>query len=92
MARHVVGTVEEIPPGACKIVDVMGRSIGVYNVNGEYFAILNRCPHQAGPLRKGNVYGFLRSGAVGEYTYSRPGEIVRCPWHGWEFDIRTGQT
>ena len=92
MAKHVVGTVDEIPPGTRKIVEIAGRSIGVFNVNGEYFALLNRCPHQAGPLCKGNAHGFLRSGAVGEYDYSRPGEIVRCPWHGWEFDVRTGQS
>jgi nitrite reductase/ring-hydroxylating ferredoxin subunit len=92
MPKYVVGTVEEIAPGTHKIVEVGGRSIGVYNVNGEYFAILNRCPHQAGPLCKGNTYGFLKSGGVGEYEYSRPGEIVRCPWHGWEFDVKTGQS
>jgi 3-phenylpropionate/trans-cinnamate dioxygenase ferredoxin subunit len=92
MPKYVVGTVEEIAPGTHKIVEVGGRSIGVYNVKGEYFAILNRCPHQAGPLCKGNVYGFLKSGNVGEYEYSRPGEIVRCPWHGWEFDVKTGQS
>ncbi|MFN8633814.1 MAG: Rieske (2Fe-2S) protein [Chloroflexota bacterium] len=92
MPKYVVGTVDEIEPGTAKIVEVGGRSIGIYNVNGEYFALLNRCPHQAGPLCKGNRYGFLKSGAVGEYEYSRPGEIVRCPWHGWEFDVRTGQS
>ncbi|MDP8924303.1 MAG: Rieske (2Fe-2S) protein [Chloroflexota bacterium] len=92
MAKHVVGTVDEIPPGTRKIVEIAGRSIGVFNVNGEYFALLNRCPHQAGPLCKGNIHGFLRPGAVGEYDYSRPGEILRCPWHGWEFDVRTGQS
>ena len=92
MPKYVVGTVDEIAPGSKKIVEVGGRSIGVYNVNGEYFALLNRCPHQAGPLCNGLNYGFLKSGAVGEYEYSRPGEIVRCPWHGWEFDVRTGQS
>jgi len=92
MPKYVVGTVGEIAPGTKKIVEVGGRSIGIYNVNGEYFALLNRCPHQAGPLCNGLNYGFLKSGAVGEYEYSRPGEIVRCPWHGWEFDVRTGQS
>jgi len=92
MPKYVVGTVDEIGPGTHKIVEVGGRSIGVYNINGEYFAILNRCPHQAGPLCKGNTYGLLKAGGVGEFEYSRPGEIVRCPWHGWEFDVRTGQS
>ena len=88
MARYVVGTVDEIQPGTRKIVDAGGRSIGVFNVNGEYFAILNRCPHQAGPLCKGNTHGLLHADTPGEYHYSRPGEILRCPWHGWEFDRR----
>ena len=92
MARYVVGTLEEIPPGTRKIVDVGGRSIGVFNIGGEFFALLNRCPHQAGPLCRGRLSGFLRSAQPGEYVYSRPGEILRCPWHGWEFDVRTGQS
>jgi len=92
MAKYIVGTVGEIAPGTKRIVEIAGRSIGIYNVNGSYFALLNRCPHQAGPLCNGNTHGFLKSGAVGEYEYSRPGEIVRCPWHGWEFDVRTGQS
>jgi 3-phenylpropionate/trans-cinnamate dioxygenase ferredoxin subunit len=64
----------------------------VFNVGGEFFALLNRCPHQGGPLCKGNTHGFLRSAGVGEYHYTRAGEIVRCPWHGWEYDLRTGQS
>jgi nitrite reductase/ring-hydroxylating ferredoxin subunit len=92
MPKWVIGTVDEIPPGSRKVVDVDGRSIGVFNVKGEYFAVLNRCPHQGGPLCLGNTLGFLRSDGVGEFHYSRAGEIVRCPWHGWEYDLRTGQS
>jgi len=90
--KYVVAAVDEIPPGQRKIVDVDGRSVGVFNVGGEFFAVLNRCPHQGGPLCKGNTHGFLRSADVGEFQYSRAGEIVRCPWHGWEYDLRTGQS
>jgi nitrite reductase/ring-hydroxylating ferredoxin subunit len=92
MPKFVVGTVEEIPPGQRKIVDVAGRTVGVFNVGGEFFALLNRCPHQGGPLCTGNTLGFLQSAGVGEFIYSRPGEVVRCPWHGWEYDLRTGQS
>ena len=92
MPRYIVGTVDEIPPGQRKIVQVAGRTIGVFNVAGEYFALLNRCPHQGGPLCEGHTLGFLRSDRPGEYHYTRPGEILRCPWHGWEFDLRTGQS
>jgi nitrite reductase/ring-hydroxylating ferredoxin subunit len=92
MATYVVATVDEIPPGGRKILSVGGRSIGVFNVGGEYFALLNRCPHQAGPLCEGKQHGLLEADVPGEYRYSRPGEILRCPWHGWEYDLRTGQS
>src|SRR4051794_21968623 len=90
--KHFVATLDEMPPGRHKIVEVAGRSIGVFNVNGEFFALRNSCPHQGGPLCTGRVSGFVISETPGEYSYSRQGEILRCPWHGWEFDIRTGQS
>lgn len=92
MAKHVIGTVDEIPPGERKIVEVAGRTIGVFNVGGEFYALRNTCPHQGGPLCQGRVSGFLMARVPGEYSYTRRGEIVRCPWHGWEFDIKTGQS
>jgi 3-phenylpropionate/trans-cinnamate dioxygenase ferredoxin subunit len=90
--KYVVGSVEQIPPGQRKIVELGGRSVGVFNIGGEFFAVLNRCPHQGGPLCTGETLGFLRSAGVGEFEYSRGGEILRCPWHGWEYDLRTGQS
>ena len=92
MAKHVVCTVEALPPGERKLIDVAGRSIGVFNINGEFYAIRNTCPHQGGPLCEGRVTGFIMARVPGEYSYTRRGEIVRCPWHGWEFDIKTGQS
>jgi len=92
MTRYIVATIEEIPPGGRKIVEVAGRSIGVFNLGGEFFALRNRCPHQGGPLCAGSLGGLIVSSTPGEYQYSRAGEILRCPWHGWEFDIRSGQS
>lgn len=92
MGRYIVGRVSEIPPGGRKIVEVAGRSVGVFNVGGEFFALRNRCPHQGGPLCAGHLIGLVLAEAPGEYRYLRPGEILRCPWHGWEFDVRTGQS
>ena len=92
MGRYIVASVDEIPPGERKVVDIAGRSIGVFNVHGEYYALRNRCPHQGGPLCTGPVGGFVSSSGPGEYHLTRHGEILRCPWHGWEFDIRTGQS
>ena len=92
MGRYVVASVDEMPPGARRIVEIAGRSIGIFNVRGDFFALRNRCPHQGGPLCVGPLGGFVSSSGPGDYALSRQGEILRCPWHGWEFDIRTGQS
>jgi 3-phenylpropionate/trans-cinnamate dioxygenase ferredoxin subunit len=90
--KHVVAAVSEIPPGARKLVEVSGRAIVVFNLGGELFALSNRCPHRGGDLSKGLLTGLVLSEEPGEYNYIRPGEIIRCPWHSWEFDIRTGKS
>jgi nitrite reductase/ring-hydroxylating ferredoxin subunit len=92
MSKHVVATVTEIPPGERKLVTVRGRQIAVFNLGGSFYGLFNRCPHQGGPMCEGLVTGLITADQPGEYHYSRPGEIIRCPWHGWEFDIRTGQS
>ena len=92
MARHVVATVDEIARGTCKIVTVAGREIGVYNVHGEYYALINRCPHEGAALCLGPIMGRFESSRPGEYSLTHEGEMLRCPWHGWEFDIKTGQS
>jgi 3-phenylpropionate/trans-cinnamate dioxygenase ferredoxin subunit len=92
VARHVVGRVAEIPPGARKIVTLEGRSIGVFNVRGTFYALRNACPHQAGPLCRGTITGLLTATDQRTLTLTRDGEIIRCPWHGWEFDLTTGRS
>ena len=87
-----VASADEIPPGGRKIVEVHGRSIGVFNLGDEYVAIRNRCPHQGGPLCSGMLLGAIDADGPGNYEYARRGEIIRCPWHGWEFDVRTGRS
>ena len=90
--RTVVAAVGEIPPGSRKIVAAGGREIGVFNLGGTFYALLNRCPHQGGKLCQGTLTGLVTSKEPGRFDYSRPGEMLKCPWHGWEFDIRTGQS
>ncbi len=92
MGRHVIGRAKEIPPGARKIVEAEGRSIGIFNVHGAYYALRNSCPHQAAPLCLGSIKGMAMPTKPGEYVWAREGEILRCPWHGWEFDIKTGRS
>jgi nitrite reductase/ring-hydroxylating ferredoxin subunit len=92
MAKYVVAAVGEIPPGTRRLAEVNGRAIVVFNLGGEFFALNNRCPHRGGSLHHGRQTGLVEADGPGKYCYSRPGEIIRCPWHGWEFDIRTGQS
>ena len=87
-----VCSVAELPPGARRIVRTGGRSIGIFNVDGLLYAIRNTCPHQGAPLCLGSVKGMALPSMPGEYHWAREGEILRCPWHGWEFDLLTGRS
>ena len=75
-----------------KFLTIDDRPIAVFNIKGEFFGLLNRCPHQGAALCEGPLIGLAQSSDPGEIEYTRLGEIIRCPWHGWEFDVRTGQS
>jgi nitrite reductase/ring-hydroxylating ferredoxin subunit len=92
MPRHVVARAEELPPGSRKLVHVAGRDIVILNIKGELFALSDKCPHKGGSLARGKLTGLVVSAEPGTYQYSRAGEMLRCPWHGWEFDVRTGRS
>jgi 3-phenylpropionate/trans-cinnamate dioxygenase ferredoxin subunit len=92
MAKHVVARLSEIPDGGRKLVTVKGRPIALFRQGEEFFAIANRCPHLGGPLIEGVRAALVTSSCPGRYETSRAGEIIRCPWHAWEFDLRTGRS
>src|SRR5438309_2326154 len=69
-----MATLDELPKGGSKEVEHDGRIYALFNVDGTITAIDGICPHQGGPLAEGGVEG----------------TIVTCPWHGWQFDVRTG--
>jgi len=92
MARHIVAKAADVPEDGSKLVTVAGRAIALFRVGEEYFAINNRCPHEGGSLCHGRLVSLVRSEEPGTYRLSRRNEMLQCPWHGWEFDIRTGQS
>ena len=90
--RYVVAKVPDVQPGTSKLVIAGGRRIALFNVGGTFYALADKCPHESGPLCKGRIIGLSASDMPGQYRLERPGEFVKCPWHGWEFEIRTGQS
>jgi nitrite reductase (NADH) small subunit len=92
MANHIICKASELPAGDRKIVELEGRSIGIFNIDNSYYAMKNVCPHYKAPLCKGEVTGMPLPSEPGTFIWAREGEIVRCPWHGWEFDITTGKS
>ncbi|MBI2089549.1 MAG: non-heme iron oxygenase ferredoxin subunit [Deltaproteobacteria bacterium] len=77
MAQYVkVGRVEAFPSGTAKLVKVEGKPIAIFNLNGNFYATDDTCPHEGGPLSDGFIEG----------------ENVTCPWHGATFHIISGQT
>jgi len=75
MAEFVkVAQVSDLQPGAGKVVMVKDRAIALFNVDGTFYAIDNICLHRGGPLGEGELEGC----------------VVTCPWHGWQYDVKTG--
>lgn len=89
--QHVVCRVEELPPGSRKIVDLDGDSIGVFNVDGEYYALRNFCPHKGAPLCEGTIGGTMLPSEPQTYNFGMENRLLRCPWHGWQIDLATGR-
>jgi len=94
---HVVASADEIDEGEHIVVDVEETEIGVFNFGGEFYAYTNRCPHHGGPACEGPKFGtteaeFDREDLDMRFEYVKKGQILRCPWHAWEFDVSTGET
>jgi nitrite reductase/ring-hydroxylating ferredoxin subunit len=70
-----VAALHELPPGSAGEFVVGERIVALFNVAGQFYALDGICPHQGGPLGKGKLTGC----------------IITCPWHGFQFDVTTGQ-
>jgi len=70
-----VARVEDIPPAAVRAVDAGEEEIALAHCNGGFYAVQGHCLHLEGPLGEGRLDGC----------------VLTCPWHGWQYDVRTGQ-
>lgn len=73
--RHRLCSISEVPPDAGRECVAGDRIVAVFQVDGEFYALDGICPHAGGPLAKGELNGC----------------VITCPWHGWQFDVRSGQ-
>jgi nitrite reductase (NADH) small subunit len=90
--EHQIGKVGDVRRDGCRVVDINGHQIGVISLEDGFFAISDRCPHMGAPMSRGTVCGTFLSAAPQELLYGRHDRIIRCPWHGWEFDLDTGRS
>ena len=72
----IIGRIDDLRPGACVSFELPdGNELAVYNVDGEYYATDNSCPHRGAPLTQGTLCG----------------HVIECWLHGWQFDVRSGE-
>lgn len=69
-----VAKTSDVPPGTAKVILVAGRPVALFNAGGTFYAMDNACLHRGGPVGEGSL----------------DGDVVTCPWHGWEYDVKTG--
>jgi nitrite reductase/ring-hydroxylating ferredoxin subunit len=87
-----VGRASDLKDGERMIVTVNNRSIGIFNVGGRFHGLPNQCPHKGAEMCRGVLVGDLSSPAPGTFVYDSGRKFITCPWHGWEFDVETGQS
>jgi len=86
-----VGSFDAFPERSVTVVEAGGREVGIVRWNGSVYALANVCTHQRGPLCRGTLGSRLVGGAPGTMELDDDGPVIACPWHGWEFDVRTGR-
>jgi nitrite reductase/ring-hydroxylating ferredoxin subunit len=92
MTRREVCSTADLDDGDRILREIDGREVAVFNVDGDYVAVANYCVHAGGPICGGTLSGMVTAEAgEWEWGWDRDGEILACPWHGWEFDIRSGR-
>lgn len=95
MAEILVAPASEFEEGGCRIIAQDGLEVGVFLVGGEFHAFENECPHQGGPVCQGRLFSQVEEilgedrSSLGE-RFSEDNVRIVCPWHGYEFDVKTG--
>lgn len=96
MSEYIVASIDELEEGERIVTQLEGREICIFNIDGDYYAYTNWCAHQAGPVCEGNITGTMEACFDEEMldiqlSYEKENRILNCPWHGWEYDIISGE-
>lgn len=89
--RLRVGAPDEFELNRIRMLTAAGAEIGVVRTEAGFFAMRNSCPHQKAPICEGTVGGTALPSAPDDRSYGLRGQVIRCPWHGWEFLMATGE-
>ncbi len=89
--KYAVCALDQLQSGKPLITIVNGIEIGVYFSNDQVYAVRNVCPHKLAPVCKGTLGGTMLPGEPCEYRYGLEGQVLKCPWHGWEFSVSSGE-
>lgn len=95
MTSYPVADADELDDGEHLVVELEGREIGVFRIDGRYLAYTNWCAHQGGPVCEGALAGTTRAildpeTRSYEMEWVKEDRVLRCPWHAWEFDVTNG--
>ena len=90
MALHLVAKLDQLDESKPVLVSVKGRSIGLVKAKDRIYAVRNVCPHKGAPVCRGLLRGTLLPSDPSEFVFGMEGQILQCPWHGWEFNLETG--
>jgi nitrite reductase (NADH) small subunit len=85
-------TMDQLTPGKALLVEINKITIGIFLENGNVYAVRNQCPHKLAPICKGVVDGTMLPSDPCDFKFGMEGEVLKCPWHGWEFDLKTGES
>jgi nitrite reductase/ring-hydroxylating ferredoxin subunit len=96
MKPFVVARIGEIAEGERRVISCDGIEVGVFNIGGELVAWYNQCAHRGGPVCQGRVFQRVlepvdADGETRTLQHDPVRRHIACPWHGWEFDLRTGR-
>ncbi|QBD78654.1 Rieske (2Fe-2S) protein [Ktedonosporobacter rubrisoli] len=90
--KYRICSVEDVPAGEKRSYTIKNVPVVlIHSKAGEFYALYGRCPHQRAALGEGVLCGLTAASEPGEpFQYLREGEIIRCPWHGFSYDVKTG--